>query len=103
MASMVVRAADRGRDRRDARARRSTGIEFTPTSQQSYAPTYFASSVSVVPVASGLTPSSSIGAPARLTQKVLKPNDLAPAASHPPKAAKTMLFRGSLKASSAIL
>src|SRR5258706_8629388 len=81
----------------------STGIECTPTLQQSYAPTYFASSMSVVPVASGLTPSSSIGAPARLTQKVLRPNDLAPAASHPPKAAKTMLFRGNLNASSAIL
>src|SRR6266853_1195310 len=68
-----------------------------------HTPTYFARSVSVVPMASGLTPSSSIGALARLTQKVLRPNDLAPAASQPPKAAKTMLLRGSLKASSAIL
>src|SRR5689334_1687325 len=41
-----------------------------------------------LPIASGVTPSSSAGWFWRFTQKVGYPNDLAPATSHPAKAAK---------------
>src|SRR5215469_5718818 len=66
------------------------GVEHFIADSPCHAMTYFARSVSVLPMASGFTVSSSTGTLKRLTQKVLYPNALAPAASQPPNAANMM-------------